>query len=70
MFEIIVGNIGTVYRGNNFLQASSKFAWYVKQSKANIGRAAGEDVTFLHDDAIRKEYIGELSRKNTEDDHV
>lgn len=57
-YEVIVGNIGTVYSGNNFMQASAKYATYVKQSKSGVGRAGGESVTLMHDGEIRKEHEG------------
>ncbi len=61
-FQVVVGNIGTVYSGNNFMQASCSFDRYVKQSKLSSGRASGEDVTLLHNGDIRREYIGSISR--------
>lgn len=57
-YEVIVGNIGTVYSGNNFMQASAKFAAYVKLSKADSGRASGESVTLLDHDEIKREHVG------------
>jgi hypothetical protein len=57
-FQVIVGNIGTVYDGNNFMQASCKFSEYVKQSKTGYGRAGGEDVTLMHWGEPRKEHAG------------
>lgn len=59
-FQVIVGNIGTVYSGNNYMQAECKFSRYVKLSKANVGRAAGEPVTLMHNGEPRREYIGTL----------
>lgn len=52
----MVGNIGTVYSGNNFMVASSKYSAYVKQSKANVGRAGSESVVMFHDGEVRYEY--------------
>jgi len=63
-FEVIVGNIGTVYRGSNFMQASCKFAEYVKQSKTGYGRARGEDVTLMHNGEPRKEHAGSNGNKD------
>jgi hypothetical protein len=57
-FEVVVGNIGTVYSGSNLMVATCKWAAYVKQSRADIGRAAGESVTLFHNGEIRREYIG------------
>ena len=61
-FEVIVGNIGTVYSGSNFMVAQSKFSSYVKDSKANYGRAARESVTLMHNSKIRREHIGETDK--------
>jgi len=60
-FEVIVGNIGTVYSGNNFMQAQTRYSSYVKDSRANRGRAAGEAVTLIHNGEIRCEYAGTLN---------
>lgn len=57
-FEVIVGNIGTVYSGNNYMQAQTKYSAYVKQSREEYGRAAGETVTLFHNGEIRSEYQG------------
>lgn len=65
-FEVVVGNIGTVYSGNNYMAACSRFQVYVKQSKSNYGRAAGESVTLLQGSEIRKEYIGALTENGEE----
>jgi hypothetical protein len=62
-FEVIVGNIGTVYSGNNFMVASCKFDAYVKQSKQEFGRACGESVTMLHNNKIRREYSGTIDNR-------
>jgi hypothetical protein len=55
-FEVIVGNVGTVYNGNNYMQAMSAFSAYKKRSANGYGRAAGEDVTMLHNGEIKHEY--------------
>jgi|SoimicmetaTmtLMB_FD_contig_31_10760223_length_454_multi_2_in_0_out_0_1 hypothetical protein len=56
IFEVIVGNIGLVYSGNNNMRAESKFSEYVKLAKADRGRAAGESVVLLHNGEIKREY--------------
>ena len=63
IFEVVVGNVGTVYAGNNYMVASCKFQAYVRQSKQNDGRPAGESVTLFHNGAIRHEYVGTLAHK-------
>lgn len=60
-YEVIVGNIGTVYSGGSISQAKSKFATYVKQSKSDSGRAGGEDVTIMKDGEPIKEFYGSRS---------
>ena len=60
-FEVVVGNVGTVYTGNNYMQAQCKYDRYVKASKQGDGRVAGEPVTLLHNDNIRMEYAGRRS---------
>ena len=44
-YEVIVGNIGTVYIGTDYTEADATTAEYVDQSTGNYGRAAGEPVT-------------------------
>lgn len=48
-YEVIVGNIGTVYSGGSKPVASKTFKEYVKQSLSRTGRAGGEAVTLMHD---------------------
>lgn len=62
MYEILVGNIGSVFYGTNGFEAYAQFQVYCGLSKAYYGRASGEDVTLLKDGEIVKEYIGALSK--------
>jgi hypothetical protein len=55
-YEVIVGNIGTVYRGPDDTGARSHFEEYVKQSKTCQGRAGYEQVTLFEDGEILKEF--------------
>lgn len=55
-YEVIVGNAGTVYKGDNERDALLNARLYVDQSKANRGRAAGEPVTVLKDGEIVEHY--------------
>jgi hypothetical protein len=48
-YEVIVGNIGSVYYGTDKAEAEACVAEYVDQSTSNYGRAAGEPVTLLED---------------------
>ena len=57
-FEVVVGNIGTVYSGSSYTLAREAFAEYAKQSRDNYGRAANEQVTMLRGGEIEKEYPG------------
>jgi hypothetical protein len=57
-WEVIVGNIGTVYSGGSALEAKRKFTTYVKQSKSGVGRAGGEDVTLMRDGEPVREHYG------------
>ena len=59
LIEVIVGNIGCVYRGFDEDKAAQVYAEYVEQSKSGYGRAAGETVTLLIEDDIIKEHFGE-----------
>jgi len=59
-FQVIVGNIGTVYHGTNRKEAERTFTEYQKLSHEAYGRGSKEDVTLLMDGKIIKErtYIG------------
>lgn len=61
-YSVIVGNIGTVYTGDG-TNARRHFSEYRAQSKNGIGRAAGENVTILHNNEIIKEFVGSLEAK-------
>ena len=67
-YEVVVGNVGTVYSGGSLKKALAKFRAYVEESKAGrpngaAGRASGEDVTLFRDGDIFKEHVGFLSRE-------
>lgn len=57
-FEVIVGNVGTVYHGDDIEKARTIAATYIELSRGDSGRAAGESVTTLRDGAVIAEYIG------------
>lgn len=57
-YQVIVGNIGTVYGGTDKEDAESNFNVYVEQSKSRSGRVGGEQVTLLKDGELAKEYTG------------
>jgi hypothetical protein len=56
MFEVIVGNIGTVYTGGSYDRAYQNFVTYAERSRDGNGRAAGELVLLLLDGHVVKEY--------------
>lgn len=57
-YEVIVGNIGTVYDGASMSAASETYRDYVMMSKSERGRAGGESVTMLKDGDIAREHAG------------
>jgi len=60
IYEVIVGNVGSVYRGSSTRLAWENFHHYVEQSKTNPGnRCYGEPVTIFADNEIYREYIVE-----------
>lgn len=63
--EIVVGNIGTVYSGNNRSVAMAKWNTYREQSREDSGRASGESVTWLKNGEIWREFIGSLAKEES-----
>jgi len=61
MFEVIVGNIGAVYRGTNGFDATVAYNRYVGVSKRGEGRAAGESVIMMRGGEIVREHAGAAS---------
>ena len=58
-FTVVVGNIGTVYSGNNKTKALSEFSAYKKLSHEGRGRAGGEHVTLCDEQGEPiLEYLG------------
>jgi hypothetical protein len=55
-YEVIVGNIGTVYGGANEPEAYSTYETYVGLSTLGAGRASGEEVALFCDSELIKEY--------------
>lgn len=49
-YQVVVGNVGTVYEGPNKSRAEKEFAAYKAISLTGKGRAGGEDVTVLFTD--------------------
>ena len=61
-YEVVVGNIGSVYDGSDESEGRRKYQSYVDLSRSNIGRAGGESVVLMQDGEILKEYEGPASR--------
>lgn len=57
VYEVIVGNIGTVYSGTSKSDTTREWLTYVDQSKSGTGRAGNEPVTMFCDGEIVKEYV-------------
>ena len=60
-WEVIVGNIGTVYSGSDEKQARKDYRDYVDISRAGAGSAGGEPVTLMRDGEPELEHEGTLS---------
>jgi len=58
-YQVIVGNLGTVYDGNNMIEANKTYGIYKRQSLAGYGRAGGESVTLFDHDDIKFEHVTE-----------
>ena len=54
--EIIVGNIGIVYVGEDRLIARKTFINYMEDSQKNYGRASGESVVWFVNGVIYQEH--------------
>jgi hypothetical protein len=70
VYEVIVGNIGTVYSGASKAEAEKTYRTYVQQSKAGYGRASGEDVTLMVDGEIAREHYGAQYEENPRKSHT
>ena len=71
-YEVVVGNIGTVYSGRSGKIANEKYESYCATSGAGIGRGAYESVTLFHGEEIEREYLGAADESNAahnEDDN-
>lgn len=66
-YQVIVGNIGTVYYGNDYEGASADFDYYVLRSKDGVGAASGESVTMFEDGEPVKEFYGKNDMGDTDD---
>lgn len=55
-YEVIVGNVGTIYSGTDKELTEKRFDDYMRISQAGIGRAGNEPVTLMKDGEIYIEY--------------
>ncbi len=62
VYEVIVGNVGSVYQGKSRVKALATYVAYVVINQEHDGaRCYGEDVTLLIDGKIDREHTGHLS---------
>lgn len=54
-YQVIVGNIGTVYDGNILKEALESYKEYRVQSASGYGRASGESVVMLENGEVKYE---------------
>jgi len=66
IYEVIVGNIGSIYCGTNGWKALQLFNRYKKLSRMQYGRAAGENVAVMKDGDVYYEYVGSLEQLEQE----
>jgi predicted TIM-barrel enzyme len=50
--EVVVGNLGCVYRGTEADDARAEFQYYSELSEMGLGRVSNEPVTWLIDGEI------------------
>lgn len=60
-YEVIVGNVGTVYVGPSKYEAHGTFKTYVELSMLDMGRASGESVVLMYRGDIIREHQGQYS---------
>lgn len=61
-YEVVVGNVGTVYAGDDAAAAQAAFDEYLNQSIHGHGRAQGEPVTMFEDGEVIREFSPVLHR--------
>ena len=62
-YKVIVGNVGTVYDGDNKQEAYKHYSEYVYLSKYDTGMAVGESVTIMDGGEVENEFTGLVDRK-------
>lgn len=58
MFSVIVGNLGTVYDGDDFAEAEKTYDEYVEMSHCQFGRASSEEVILMKNGEVEFHYEG------------
>jgi hypothetical protein len=66
-YQVIVGNIGTVYDDDDDQEALSIYIEYVKMSKDGYGRAGGEDVTLFEFGEPIEEHFGDIEDSDVDE---
>lgn len=56
LFQVIVGNVGTVYAGASFTSAVSTYNHYVQYSRSSGSRVTGQPVTMMRAGEIDRDY--------------
>ncbi len=59
LYEVLVGNIGMVYSGNDRKEANDTYDDYVARSKADYGRGGKESVVLMIDCEIEREHMAD-----------
>jgi hypothetical protein len=57
VYEVVVGNVGQVWKGHEYTEALHHYVDYVDRSKTGRGRAGNEPVTLMENGEIINEYI-------------
>ena len=57
-YQVIIGNIGTVYDGGQLRLALIAYGGYKRQSQSGVGRAGDESVVLMDNDEIKYHYTG------------
>jgi hypothetical protein len=52
MYELVVGSLGSVFKGADKDIAYSHYFYYVESSRSGITRAAGEAITLFHNEEV------------------
>lgn len=64
-YEVIVGNVGNVFRDSRYEGALAVYEDYVEMSTHNVGRAGGEEVVIMFRGDVVREYIPPATHSDT-----